>query len=215
MRRPFTICASMLLMVALAPAALFAQDPGGAAAAAAPKPPAEAPKLSFTAPAGLLLIQIKPDQTAVFEELLTKLRAGIAKATDAALKEQFGELQGLQGDRADAARTPRMWCSLDPVPAPRAEYELFQVLQTVMTPDELRAPETAGDVQEIRRRLRRAGYNKLNLTPRQVGAESTPMSSHRVSGPDPVVVLISRLRTSDSPPRRSAAASHGAECPAA
>jgi hypothetical protein len=62
----------MLLMAALAPAALFAQDP--AAAPAPPKPPEE-PKLSFTTPAGLLLIQIKPDQTAVFEELLTKLRA--------------------------------------------------------------------------------------------------------------------------------------------
>jgi hypothetical protein len=71
MRRPFTTCAPMLFVVALAPAALFAQTPAPAA------PAATEPKLAFSAPAGLLLIQIKPDSTAVFEELLGKLRAGL------------------------------------------------------------------------------------------------------------------------------------------
>ena len=90
MRRPFTTCVPMLLVVALAPAALFAQTPAPAAQTPAPAaPPATEPKLAFSAPAGLLLIQIKPDSTAVFEELLGKLRAGLEKSTDAALKEQF------------------------------------------------------------------------------------------------------------------------------
>lgn len=158
MRRPLTICASMLLTVALAPAALFAQDP----AAAAPKPPAE-PKLSFTAPAGLLLIQIKPDQTAVFEELLTKLRAGIAKATDAALKEQFGNFKVYKATEQMGANALYVVLA-DPVTGPKGEYEFFQVLQTVMTPDELRAPET----QEMFKKFSAAfaaPYNKLNLTP--------------------------------------------------
>ena len=38
-----------------------------------------APKLAFTTPAGILLVQIKPDQTAVFEEMMAKLKAGLAK----------------------------------------------------------------------------------------------------------------------------------------
>jgi len=159
MRRPLTLCASMLLMAALAPAALFAQDP---AAPAPPKPPTE-PKLSFTAPAGLLLIQIKPDQTAVFEELLTKLRAGIAKATDAALKEQFGNFKVYKATELMGANALYVVLA-DPVAGPKGEYEFFQVLQTVMTPEELRAPET----QEMFKKFSAAfaaPYNKLNLTP--------------------------------------------------
>jgi hypothetical protein len=33
----------------------------------------------LTSPAGALLVPIKPDQTAVFEEFVTKLKAGLAK----------------------------------------------------------------------------------------------------------------------------------------
>ena len=159
MRRPLTICASMLLMAALAPAALFAQDP---AAPAAPKPPEE-PKLSFTTPAGLLLIQIKPDQTAVFEEMLTKLRAGLAKATDAALKDQFGNFKVYKATEQMGANALYVVLA-DPVTGPKGEYEFFQVLQKVMTPEELRAPET----QEMFKKFSAAfaaPYNKLNLTP--------------------------------------------------
>jgi hypothetical protein len=149
----------MLLTAALAPAALFAQDP---AAPAPPKPPEE-PKLTFTTPAGLLLIQIKPDQTAVFEEMLTKLRAGLAKATDAALKDQFGNFKVYKA--TEQMGTNALYVVLaDPVAGPKSEYEFFQVLQKVMTPDELRAPET----QEMFKKFSAAfaaPYNKLNLTP--------------------------------------------------
>ena len=94
MRRPFTTCAPMLLMVALAPAALFAQTPPAAAQQApAPAQPAGPPKLAFTTEAGLLLVQIKGDQTAVFEELVAKLRAGAGKAEDAAVKGQLSSLK--------------------------------------------------------------------------------------------------------------------------
>jgi hypothetical protein len=149
----------MLLMAALAPAALFAQDP---AAPTPPKPPEE-PKLSFSTPAGLLLIQIKPDQTGVFEELLTKLRDGLAKATDAGLKEQFGNFKVYKA--TEQMGTNALYVVLaDPVAGPKGEYEFFQVLQKVMTPEELRAPET----QEMFKKFSAAfaaPYNKLNLTP--------------------------------------------------
>ena len=141
MRRPltFSICA---LALALAPSVLYAQDP-----AAAPKPAPTAPKLSFTTDAGLLLVQIKADQTAAFEELIARLRAGAAKTEDATVKAQLSNLKVL----------------FDPA-TKDAEYELFQLLQKVMTPDELRAPET----QEFFKKATgafAAGYNKLSLTP--------------------------------------------------
>jgi hypothetical protein len=160
MRRPFTICASMLLTVALAPAA-FAQDPAAPAAAQ----PAGEPKLGFTAPSGLLLIQIKPDQTGVFEEMLTKLRAGVAKSTDAALKQQFDNFKIFKASEPMGAEKNALYVILaDPAGGPKSEYEFFATLQKVMTPDELRAPET----QEMFKKFSAAfaaPYNKLNLTP--------------------------------------------------
>lgn len=95
MRRPFVI-STCGLALALVPAVLFAQaapaqqPPAGQAPAAqtpAPPPPA-APKLSLTSPAGVLLVPIKPDQTAVFEEFAGKLKAGLAKSQDPVLKQQ-------------------------------------------------------------------------------------------------------------------------------
>src|SRR4029079_2749306 len=86
------------LAVALAPAASFAQtqqpptsqqppatqqpQATQAPAPAAQPPAATAPKVPFTTPAGILLVQIKPDQTAVFEEMVGKLKAGFASTTD-------------------------------------------------------------------------------------------------------------------------------------
>jgi hypothetical protein len=161
MRRPLTICASMLLMAALAPAALFAQDPPAPAAA---KPPAE-PKLSFTSPAGLLLIQIKPGQTAVFEEMLGKLRAGLEQSTDAALKTQFSSFKVYKAAEPMGTEKNTLYVVVtDPTTGPTGEYEFFATLQKVMTPDELRAPAT----QEMFKKFSdafAAPYNKLNLTP--------------------------------------------------
>src|SRR5688572_11714073 len=92
MRRPFVISTGALAL-ALLPAAVFAQTPAAPQtpaqppAAAAPATPSE-PKLGFTTPAGILLVQIKTDQTAAFEELNSKLKAALATTTDPALKAQ-------------------------------------------------------------------------------------------------------------------------------
>ena len=48
-------------------------------APAQPEQPKE-PRLTFTGDAGVLLVQVKPDQTAAFEELVAKVRAGLAKS---------------------------------------------------------------------------------------------------------------------------------------
>ena len=80
--RAFVIT-TFALAVALVPAAALAQatTPTAAAASRPAAPPAEPaqaePKIPFTTPAGMLLVQIKPDKTAVFEEMVGKLKAGI------------------------------------------------------------------------------------------------------------------------------------------
>ena len=167
MRRPLTICLPvMMLMLALAPAALFAQTPPAQTPPAAAQPPAAqppaAPKLPFTTDAGLLLIQIKPDQTAAFEDLMAKLKAGVAKTTDEGIKKQMA------GFKVYKSSEPMQGNALYVVvvdPAVKdVEYELFAVLQKVLTPDELRDPA----VIEMSKKAAAAfavGYNKLNLVP--------------------------------------------------
>src|SRR5829696_3518702 len=94
MRRPFVISTGALAL-ALLPAALYAQTPPAQPAPAqqAPATPAQPaapakPALAFSGNAGLLLVQVKADQTAAFEEMMTKLRASFASTQDAALKAQ-------------------------------------------------------------------------------------------------------------------------------
>src|SRR5258706_15058744 len=96
MRRPF-VTSTFALALALAPAVLFAQaaqQPAAPPAAQTPaaqppdKPAAPALKLAIASPAGALLVPIKQDQTAVFEEFAKKLLAGLAKSTDPVLKQQ-------------------------------------------------------------------------------------------------------------------------------
>jgi hypothetical protein len=150
----------MLLMVALAPAALFAQTPAAAAPAAA-QPPAT-PKLAFTTESGILLVQIKGDQTAVFEELIGKLKAGSAKAEDATVKQQLSNFKVFKTSEGAPGGNALYVILLDPA-AKDAEYELFALVQKVMTPEELRAPETAEWFKKATGAFA-AGYNKLSLT---------------------------------------------------
>jgi hypothetical protein len=157
MRRALALT-TLALTVALVPAAAFAQDP----AAAAPAQPA-APKVGFTTPAGMLLATIKADQTAVFEEMIAKLKAGAAKATDEKLKAQAAGLKVYKAAEPAAGGNALYVLLIEPA-AGGAEYELFNMLQKTMTADELRAPETA----EMWKRFSgafAAGLNKLSLTP--------------------------------------------------
>lgn len=173
MRRPFTItsCAVALSMLASVPAALYAQTTPPAQPPATPAtqqqtpPPAQPagpPKLAFTAEAGLLLIQIKPDQTAAFEELVTKLKAGAAKTTDETVKKQMTGFKIYKSGEPMGANALYV-VVVDPA-VKDVEYELFGILQKVLTPEELRDAA----VIEMSKKAAAAfaqGYNKLNLTP--------------------------------------------------
>lgn len=172
MRRPF-VTSTVGLALALAPTLLFAQTPappagqapaGQAPAAQAPADPAKpaTPKLVLTSSSGVLLVPIKPDQTAVFEEFAKRLKAGLAKTEDATLKQQAAGLKIFKS--AEPIGPNALFVIvIDPV-VPNAEYDVFAMLQKTMTPEELRAPETA----EMWKRFTAAfaaGPSRLSLTP--------------------------------------------------
>ena len=172
------VISAFAFAVVLAPAATFAQatttgqPPAGTTgqppASTTGQPPAEqtpaapsAPKVAFTTPAGILLVPIKPDKTAVFEEMAAKLKAGLAKTQDATIQNQA---KGLKIYKSSEPFGPNALyvVVVDPAVA-SSEYDLFQMLSKTMTPDELRAPETA----EMWKRYAdafAAGLSKLSLT---------------------------------------------------
>lgn len=156
MRRPFVTTVFALSLV-LPAASLYAQDPAAAQQPAAPA----APKLSFTSDAGILLVQIKPDQTAVFEEMIGKLKAGLAKTEDPTLKQQAAGFKVYKSAEPFGANALYI-VMVEPVVA-GSEYELFTLVSKVMTPEELRAPEVAEMWKKYQGAFA-AGLSKLSLT---------------------------------------------------
>jgi hypothetical protein len=176
MRRPFVI-PTFGLALALVPAVLFAQaapaQPPAGQAPTTQTPPAgqattpaqpSAPKLGFTSPSAVLLVPIKPDQTAAFEEFAKKLKAGLAKTTDPTLQQQAAGLK-IYKSAEPFGQNALYVIILDPV-VPNSEYELFAMLQKTMTPEEQRAEGVA----EMWKRFQGAfasGPSRLSLTPIQ------------------------------------------------
>lgn len=130
MRRSLVL-STLACALALAPAVVCAQDP----AAAKPTPP----KVPFTTPAGVLLVQIKPDQTAVFEEMIGKINAGLAKTENATLKQAASGMKIFKASEMFGQNALYVVVA-DPAVA-GADYDLFDVLYKTMTDDEKRAPE--------------------------------------------------------------------------
>lgn len=169
MRRPF-VTSTVGLALALMPAVLFAQTPaappaGQAPAAQAPADaakPAGPPKLALTSPTGVLLVPIKQDQTAAFEEFAKKLKAGLEKTSDPVLKQQAAGFKVFKSAEPFGPNALYV-IIIDPV-VPNAEYELFAMLQKTMTPEEQRAEGVA----EMWKRFQGAfasGPSRLSLTP--------------------------------------------------
>ena len=137
------VMTTFALAVALVPAAALAQT----TTTTAPQPAAQAapapapPKVPFTTPAGMLLVSIKPDKTAVFEEMFGKLKVGLAKSQDETLKKQAAGLKVYKSSELFGPNALYI-VLLDPA-VPASEYDLFQMLAKTMTPDEQRAPEAA------------------------------------------------------------------------
>jgi hypothetical protein len=165
------VTSTFALALALAPAAAFAQattttgqPPAGqqppAAAAAAPAAPA-APKVGFTAPAGLLLVQVKPDQTSVFEEMMGKIQTGVSNSADPTVKAQAGSWHYYKA--AEPAAGNVMYIVLINPAKPDTEYQFLEVLNRTLTDEQKRDPAT----QDMYKRYAAAivSMNKLNVTP--------------------------------------------------
>ena len=164
--RAFVIT-SFALALALVPAAALAQatttQPPPAAAAPAPaQPEAAAPKVPFTTPAGILLVQIKPDKTADFEEMVGKLKAGFAKTADESLKKQAAGFKVYKSSEPFGTNTLYV-VFLEPT-APNTEYELFNMLLRTMTPEEQRDPGAKAMWDRYAGAFA-SGLSKLSLTP--------------------------------------------------
>ena len=111
---------------------------------------------NLLAPAGLLLAGGQASHAG-------DVKAGAAKAEDATVKAQLSSIKVYKTAEGAAGGNALYVILFDPA-TKDAEYELFQLLQKVMTPDELRSPET----QEFFKKATgafAAGYNKLSLTP--------------------------------------------------
>lgn len=162
------VISTFALAVALVPAVAFAQTatqtaqpPAGQAAAAQPAAP-KPPTVAFTTPAGMLLVTIKADKTAVFEEMVTKLKAALAKSSDEALKKQGAGLKFYKTSEPGPGGNALYVVVVEPAVG-ATEYDLFQMLNKTMTPDEQRAPEAA-DMWKRYQEAFVSGMNKLSLT---------------------------------------------------
>ena len=154
----------MTLALALVPAASFAQTPPPAqqppAAPAAPAQPA-APKLTFKSEIGMLLVPVKADQTAVFEEMLAKVRSTAGASTDPALKSAgtFRAFKAAEAGPGGSAYYILLYDSAQP----GSEYQWFEAINRTLTDEQKRDPATV----EMYKRFAAAltpGMSMLNLT---------------------------------------------------
>ena len=128
---------------------------------AEPSAPA-GPKLQFSGKAGELLIQVKPGQGPVFEEMMAKLHSGLAKTDNAALKQQaagFSVFRAAEPFGGNALYVVRFEPTI-----PGVEYDLFTLLEQTLTDDEKKAA-AADQMWDRYAAAFAAGYNRLTLTP--------------------------------------------------
>jgi hypothetical protein len=163
--RRFPMISTCALVLSLVPGLVRAQDPARPQESQPQAPATQEPKLSFPTEAGLLLVQIKPDQTAAFEQMVMRLRKGLLATEDTALRRQGEGLRFFKSQEGMAGNALYV-VVIDPA-LPNTEYEFFGILQKVMTEEELREPETQ-DLFKSWANAFAAGYNKLNLS--RVGA---------------------------------------------
>jgi hypothetical protein len=154
------------LALALLPAAAFAQVPPTQQPPAQPAPAApaqpETPKMSFTGPAGMLLVPIKPDQTAAFEEMATKLKSSLTASADPGLKAAGAAFKFYKA--AEPMGGNALFVVLVDPSVANTEYDFFILFNKTLTPEQQRDP---ANVEAFKRWAGAfaAGPNRLNLTP--------------------------------------------------
>ena len=159
MRRPF-VTSTCALLVALAPAVLFAQDPPAQQQPAAPAAPKE-PRVSFTGDAGVLLFTIKGAQVAAFEELATKVKAGLSASQDPIRKQQLTGWKLYKASEATPSGDVVYVLVADPA-VKGAEYDPIMLLVESLGKD-YSTPENQAMVKKFVDVF--ANVSRLNLSP--------------------------------------------------
>ena len=180
MRRSLAL-PSCVLALALAPAALFAQTPPAQQPAPqqppAQQPPAQQPSPeqpasqqpgaqepaapgTFKGEAGIIFNQIKQDQTAAFEETITRVKEALAKSTNPARKQQAAGWKVYRSPEGMGGNALYIFI-IDPA-AKDADYTavgVFKILQEGL------GDATAREIYERFRNAYAAPQNVLNLSP--------------------------------------------------
>lgn len=159
MRRLF-VSSCCALMLALAPAALFAQDPPT-------QPPAQQqqqaeqqqqgpPPVAFATDAGMIFNQIKPDQTAPFEEAMARIKEALLKSTDPVRKQQAAGWKVYKAAEPMGQNVLYVFF-MDPA-VKGGDYEMFKILQEGL------GDQTAREIFKNLAAAYAAGQNIINLT---------------------------------------------------
>jgi hypothetical protein len=173
MRRPFVLTTGALAL-ALLPAAVLAQNqqpaaqqppagqpPAGQPPAAQAAPQPDKPALTFKSNAGLLLVQVKPDQTAVFEEIFTKLRGAAATTQNTEMKAAASGIKVYKAAEPMDGN-PLYVLVVDPT-TPGSEAWPLGLLAKMMTDDERRKPEVGEMFKKYQDSIVKVA-GQLNLT---------------------------------------------------
>ncbi len=161
MRRPF-VTSTCALLVALAPAVLFAQDPPAQQQPAPQQPAApKEPRVAFTGEAGVLLFTIKGSQTAAFEELAAKVKAALAASEDPIRKQQLAGWKLYKAAEATPSGDVVYVLVADPA-VKGAEYDPIMLLVESLGKD-YSTPENQEMVKKFVDVF--ANVSRLNLTP--------------------------------------------------
>jgi hypothetical protein len=167
MRRTGGVIASRVSAVGLLAAALMVADaPRSVAQTPAPaQPPPAAQAQSFSAPAGLIYVQVKPDKTTDYEAVMAKYKEALEKSEDANVKQMAAGM--------------KLYKSTDPGPQGNTLY-VWVVEPTVTGADysanamvKLLAAAFPTEAQAMFAQLKEAlaGQQPLNLQPVKLGAQ--------------------------------------------
>jgi hypothetical protein len=114
----------------------------------------------------MLFVQVKPDQTAAFEEMMAKLKNGLAASSDPALKAQADSwhyYKATEPGPVVAGAPTVMYIVLINPAQPGTEYQFLEVIQKTLTDEQKRDPATAEMYKKFAASI--AGMSMMNLAP--------------------------------------------------
>jgi hypothetical protein len=120
-------------LLGLAAAIAAQQAPPAASQAAAPPQTSTAPQsasLAFASEAGIILSPISPSQTAVFEDVMQRVRDALAKSTDPVRKQQAAGWKVFKG--VDPYQGATLYISVMDPAVKGADYNVFDLLKESM-----------------------------------------------------------------------------------